>query len=63
MEFIYHFFDRTACDQLWKMSWKDYLCRWGRTRWARAEPVGEGNESLRDMISFHIDPEPTAEEV
>jgi len=63
MEFFYHFFDRTACDQLWKTSWKEYLRRWGRTRWARAEPTREGTESLRDMISFHIDPEPTAEEV
>jgi len=63
MDFIYHFFDRTACDQLWKSSWKDYLHKWGRTRWSKAEFTGDGTDSLRDMISFYIDPQPAAEDV
>jgi hypothetical protein len=63
MQFFYHFFDRNACDQLWRSSWKEYLSRWGKTRWAKGPFTGESTESLRDMISFHIDPQPTAGDV
>jgi len=63
MEFRYHFFDRNACDKLWKSSWKEYLSKWGKTRWANGPFTGESTESLRDMIAFYIDPQPTAEDV
>lgn len=63
MEFVYQFSDRGGIDPLWKLTWKEYLLRWGRTRWARAKMTENGDDSLRSMIAFFIDPAPTAEEV
>jgi len=63
MDFYYEFFDGGALDPLWRMSWKQYLHRWGRTHWASAEAIGEDTQSLRDTIAFFVRPEPAADEV
>lgn len=63
MEYYYQFLDRDVLGRLLELSWKEFLCRWGNTRWARGAPTGDGYGSLREFISFSMSPEPSPEQV
>jgi hypothetical protein len=63
MEYYYQFLDRDPFNQLLKMSWKEFLRKWGRTPWARRAATGDGYGSLREFIAFSLSPEPSPEEV
>jgi hypothetical protein len=58
--YYYHqFFDRVAFDQLCRLSWQEFLERWGRIPWAKAAPTADGGGSLRDFVAFFVEPEPS----
>jgi hypothetical protein len=65
MEQSYDFFDRGAVDPVWRLSWAEFL-KQHRTRWASKPEYGSGEyggESLRGLLSFSIQPEPTPQEL
>src|ERR1700678_1452534 len=65
MEHGYDFFDREAFDPIWRLSWAEFLKK-HRTRWAsnrEYSPGGYSSESLRGLISFSIEPEPSPQEI
>jgi hypothetical protein len=65
MEQAYDFFDREAFDPVWRLSWAEFL-KTHRTRWAANRKYSPGeyyNESLRGLISFSIDPQPSSPEI
>jgi hypothetical protein len=57
----YCFFDRSAVDPLWRMSWQEFLRFLGNGR--RAKRIAERDSWLRDLIAFSVDPEPSDAEV
>jgi hypothetical protein len=63
MDNYYYFFDRSAADPLWKLSWPDFLRLHGKSRWAKGPDGGDGSASLRGLIAFAVDPEPSAIEI
>ncbi len=63
MEHSYLFLDRETVDPLWKLSWKEFLRKWGKSRWATAKHFQDGNSSLRGLIAFGLDPEPSHQDV
>jgi hypothetical protein len=63
MDDYYYFFDRSAVDSLWKMSWKEFLRLHGNSDWAKYPEIGSADGSLRGLIAFALDPEPSAAEV
>lgn len=63
MDDYYYFFDRSAVDPVWKMTWQEFLRLHGKSRWAKGPDTGDGNGSLRGLIAFALDPEPSAAEV
>jgi hypothetical protein len=65
MEQAYDFFDREAFDPVWRLSWAEFLKK-HRTRWASTleyDAEGYDCKSLRGLISFSIEPEPSPEEI
>lgn len=65
MEQVYDFFDREAFDPVWRLSWAEFLKK-HRTHWASTQdysPDGYFNESLRGLISFSIEPQPSPKEI
>ena len=63
MEYYYQFLDRDAFDQLLRLSWREFLQKWGRTPWAKGAATGDAYGSLREFIAFSLSPEPSPEEV
>jgi hypothetical protein len=63
MDDYYYFFDRSAVDSLWKMSWQEFLRLHGDSDWAKYPKIGSADDSLRGLIAFALDPEPSAAEV
>jgi hypothetical protein len=62
--YYYQFFDRIAFDRLCRLSWREFLQRWGSIPWAKpAAPTGDGGGSLRDFVAFFVEPEPSPEQV
>src|SRR5215469_666743 len=66
MDLVYHFFDRAAFDPIWGLSWQEFRRRWNSGPWTH-KPLGErgtyNGDSLRDLIAFCVDPEPSDEEI
>jgi hypothetical protein len=65
MEQLYEFFDREAFDPVWRLSWAKFLKK-HRTRWASTPEYCPGHydgESLRGLISFAIEPEPSTQAI
>ena len=60
MDTYYYFFDRSAVDPLWNLSWQDFLRLHGKSRWAKGPDVGDGAASLRGLIAFAVEPHPSA---
>jgi len=63
MDDYYCFFDRSAIDPLWNLSWQNFLRLHGRSRWAKGPDLKNGNDSLRGLIAFTVEPEPSAGEI
>lgn len=63
METYYCFFDRSAVDSLWKLSWREFLRLHGKSRWAKGQDTGDGAGSLRGLIAFSVEPQPSAKEI
>jgi hypothetical protein len=63
METYYYFFDRSAMNSLWKMSWQEFLRLHGTSQWAKGPRTDNGAASLRGLIAFSVDPEPSATEI
>ena len=63
MDAYYYFFDRSAVDSLWKLSWREFLRLHGKSRWAKGHDTGDGAGSLRGLIAFSVDPQPSAKEI
>jgi hypothetical protein len=61
MEQAYDFFDREAFDPVWQLSWAEFRKK-HRTRWASALEY-DPDKSLRGLISFSIEPEPSPQEI
>jgi hypothetical protein len=59
----YYFFDRSAVDPLWNLSWQDFLRLHGKSRWAKGPDVSDGAASLRGLIAFSVEPQPSAREI
>jgi hypothetical protein len=65
MEQVYEFFDREAFDPVWRLSWAEFLKK-HRTRWASTPEYSPGvyvNESLRGLICFSTEPQPSPKEI
>jgi hypothetical protein len=66
MDLVYHFFDGAAFDPIWGLSWQEFRRRWNSGPWTH-KPLGErgthNGDSLRDLIAFCVDPEPSDEEI
>jgi len=60
METYYCFFDRSAVDPLWGMSWQDFLRLCGKHRRGKRFDV---DSWLRELIAFSVEPEPSDAEV
>jgi hypothetical protein len=52
-----------AVDSLWGLSWHQFLRLYGTSRWARGPHTDNGSDSLRGLIAFSVDPEPSKAEV
>jgi hypothetical protein len=63
MDNYYFFFDRSAVDSLWSLSWQEFLRLYGSSRWAKGAYTDNGCASLRGLIAFSVDPEPSEAEV
>jgi hypothetical protein len=63
MENYYYFFDRSAVDYVWNLSWREFLRLHGTSRWAKGPDTGDGSASLRGLIAFSVGPDPAAPEV
>jgi hypothetical protein len=63
MDTYYCCFDRSAVDYLWKLSWQEFLGLHGTSRWAKGPRTDNGAASLRGLIAFAVDPEPSATEI
>lgn len=65
MEHDYEFFDRKIYDPIWQLSWREFASRYG-TRWALNQNYSPGTytgKSLRELIAFSVDPEPSKERI
>lgn len=65
MEHCYEFFDRAAVDCLWHLPWTTILRR-HRSDWFHSrerEPGVYGGTSLRELLAFAVDPEPSDREI
>jgi hypothetical protein len=65
MDHYYEFFDRSAFDPIWNLSWVQFLRRYGSS-WALNQDYRAGeytSRSLRELIGFCVDPAPSAEEI
>lgn len=65
MTHSYEFFDRATFDRIWQLSWQNFLQKY-RTGWSRNRLYDAGSyngESLRGLIAFSLEPEPSAEEI
>ena len=63
MRHYYEFFDRTVFDPVWSLTWRDFQRQQG-SLWAKSKAYKRGcydGLSLRELICFYIDPEPTPE--
>lgn len=63
MDHYYEFFDRAFFDSVWALSWCDFQ-RKHRSRWAmdrNYEPGVYSGRSLRELICFSMEPEPSPE--
>ena len=63
MDDYYFFFDRSAVDSLWNLSWQKFLRLHGASQWARGPDTGSGNDSLRGLIAFSVKTKPSTTEV
>jgi len=63
MDNYYCFLDRSAVDSLWSLSWQDFLRLYGTSRWAKGAYTDNGSASLRGLIAFSVEPEPSEAEV
>jgi hypothetical protein len=63
IDVYYCFFDRSAVDPLWKMSWQDFLRRYGKNRRNKRSKGDGGDSWLRELIAFSVEPEPSDTEV
>jgi hypothetical protein len=63
MDAYYYFFDRSPVDPLWKLSWQDFLRLHGKSRWAMGPQTNDGAASLRSLIAFAVESEPSATEI
>jgi hypothetical protein len=62
---VYEFFDRTVVDPLWGLSWASVL-EHHHSKWFRSKKMVRGEylgTSLRELIGFAIDPEPSDPEI
>jgi len=66
MDLLYRFFDRAAFDQIWELPWPEFQRRWNSGPWYR-KPLrdrgGYSGESLRGLIAFCVEPEPSDKEI
>lgn len=65
MEQVYEFFDSRTFAPVWEMSWADFI-RTHRTRWAvnrRYDPGEYQRRSLRELIAFSLNTNPSAEQI
>lgn len=65
MEQVYEFFDSRAFDSIWEMSWADFIHTY-KTRWALNRRYHSGEyqrRSLRELLAFSGDPEPSPEQI
>jgi hypothetical protein len=63
MGHYYEFFDRELFDSLWARSWQQFQRQCG-SRWAKRKAYEQGayyGDSLRGLLAFSIDPEPSPE--
>ena len=61
MRHCYDFFDRAFFDPVWMLSWRKFQQKNG-SRWAtdpNYEPGCYSGRSLRELICFYVDPEPS----
>lgn len=63
MDNYYFFFDRSAVDSLWSLSWREFLHLYGTSRWAKRRYTDNGSASLRGLVGFSVDPEASEAEV
>jgi hypothetical protein len=63
METYYCFFDRSAVDPLWKMSWEVFLRLYGKHRRGKRSREADVHSWLRELIAFSVEPEPSDAEV
>jgi hypothetical protein len=65
MDHQYTFFDRSYFDEAWNLTWRDFGrsrgSRWFRERKSAID--GYFGKSLRELLSFCIDPQPSAKEI
>jgi hypothetical protein len=65
MNHYYEFFDRAAVDRLWLCSWKTVMKR-NRSRWFNSTGLnreGYDGESLRELLAFSVEPQPSDKQV
>src|SRR6516164_965118 len=65
MDHYYGFIDRAVVDPLWSLKWKTVVRRY-RNEWLTSTKVAAGTyaeESLRGLLSFAIDPEPSLTQI
>ena len=66
MYHYYEFFDRTDVDRFWRRSWKTVMKRHRGHWFSSGGPLKGGaynGESLRELLSFSIEPKPTDKQV
>lgn len=65
VEHVYDFFDRSVVDPLWGLSWASVLEQ-HHSRWFHSKKMERGGyfeTSLRELIAFAVDPEPSDREI
>lgn len=66
MDHYYHFFDRDFFDPIWKLTWEEYLRKY-KNPWASRKTAASDEYdpllSLRGLIAFCLEPEPSRQTV
>jgi hypothetical protein len=63
METYYCFFDRSAVDPIWRMSWQDFLRLYSKHHRGKGSREADVDSWLRELIALSVEPEPSDAEV